>query len=92
MAVKKTRRVISKVVASNSTYIDPLNCDSTVSYKIIKRGSSRAWGSVQLSDCTRKIEWYFGNDQPVDKINNAIAVLEEFRDALVKIRKDRRAK
>lgn len=75
------RKKVRKVIATNSAYLDPLYCDSTISYKIID-GSQRIWGSVQLADCSRKIDWYFGNDNPVDKIEKAIALLEEFRDEL----------
>lgn len=77
MSVRRNPR---KLISSNSAYIDPLYCDSTVSYKIID--GLRVWGSVELSDCSQKIEWYFGNDRPVEKVERAIKLLEEFRDEL----------
>lgn len=78
MAVKKRTRIVSKVLATDSTYIDPINCDSIVSYKVIKR--RRVSGSVQLADCYRKIEWYFSSDKKsIGKIDKAIEVLQQFR-------------
>lgn len=82
MAVRKRKRA-PKVVATNSAYIDPLGCDSTISYKVID-GSMRVYGTVQLADCSRKIEWHFGNEPlSVAKITNAIDLLDEFRTALI---------
>lgn len=79
MATKKT----STLVASESKYIDPLSCDSLVSYKVVN-GGRRVWGSVQLADCSRKIEWYFGGSRPssLAKIDNAIELLQRFREEL----------
>lgn len=71
----------AKLIASSSAYIDPLNCDSTIQYKIIN-GVRRVWGSMQIADCARKVEWYFGNDHPIEKLDRAIAVMQEFRDEL----------
>jgi hypothetical protein len=39
----------SKVVATDSAYIDPIGCESTVSYKVISNPSLS--GLIQLSDC-----------------------------------------
>lgn len=86
-AAKKVRRV-PKIVASVSAYLDPLGCDSTVSYKVINSGR-RVWGSILLSDCGRKIEWYFGIERPLHKIDKAIAMLQEFRAAFVGAQKSR---
>jgi hypothetical protein len=80
------------VVAHNSAYIDPLDCDSTVSYKVIDR-PGRTTGSVQLADCSRKIEWYFnGDENPVKKIDKAIEMLEEFRKAFTGAQRARRTR
>lgn len=68
------------VVAAASTYIDPADCDSTISYKVVR--GSRLWGSVQLSDCNRKIDWFFRNDKTsLSKIDRAIEALQAFRAA-----------
>lgn len=76
---KKAVRRASKVHAAASTYIDPLNCDSTVSYKIVT-SNSRLWGSVQLADCTRKIDWYFRADRTsLVKVDRVIEALQAFR-------------
>ena len=74
------RKKVPKVIATNSAYLDPLYCDSTISYKIID--GSRVWGSAQLADCSRKIEWYFNDKEPIEKIERAISMLEQFRDEL----------
>jgi hypothetical protein len=73
-------RTIHKVHASASTYIDPLDCDSIISHKVVTRGTRSLYGSVQLSDCNRKIEWYFGNSKSaVAKVDKAIEALQAFR-------------
>lgn len=87
MATRK--RYTRKVIASASAYIDPLNCESTVSYKVID-ASTRVWGSIQLADCTRKIEWYFGDDISIDKISKAITMLNDFKEALIIAKEDRK--
>lgn len=82
MATRRTAvKYTPKVIASASTYIDPLVADSTVSYKVIQ-GPRHLWGTVQLSDCNRKIEWYFNGRGSPDKINVAIQYLTDFREAL----------
>jgi Iap family predicted aminopeptidase len=79
-----------KLVASSSAYIDPLNADSTVSYKVLV--SDSVWGSVLLTDCTRKIEWYFGVDDSIEKVDRAVAMLQEFKAAYLAAKKKRKAK
>jgi hypothetical protein len=76
MAVRK-RKVVRKVLVANSTYINPLDCDSTISYKIIS-GSRGTYGSMQLADCGRKIDWYFGKlDLP--KLDKVVETMQNFR-------------
>lgn len=76
------RRTTRKLVAAASAYIDPTGCDSTVSYKVVH--GARLYGSVALSDCSRKIEWYFYNDKDaLPKIDKAIEMLQAFRTAFV---------
>lgn len=74
---------VNTLVTSGSTYIDPVGCDSTISYKIINR-PRHLYGSVQLADCNHKIEWYFGGvyKDSLAKADKAIATFQEFRDAL----------
>lgn len=80
MATRK--RDTRKVIAHNSTYIDPLNCDSKISYKIID-ASNRLWGSVDLTDCEHKISWWFSKEEPLTKLDKAIEMLTEFRSQLI---------
>ena len=82
MTTRKRIKIVPKVIASSSVYIDPVGCDSTVSYKVIN-GSNHVWGSVQLADCSRKIEWSFWKNDKVDKIDKAIETLKEFRTTFV---------
>lgn len=85
--VKKKPRITRKLFISDSTYLDPLDCDSTISYKVIRR-SRHVSGSVQLADCYRKIEWYFANNnQALPKIDKAIEYMKAFRAAFVEARK-----
>lgn len=89
MTVKKKTQRTPKLIATNAAYIDPLHCDSTISYKVVK-GARAVWGSVQITDCNRKVEWYFGSRcEPVDKVSKAISMLEEFRTALSTARAER---
>ncbi len=77
-----------KTLFAESIYIDPANCDSQVSYKINRTsyGDPERPGinaSVLLSDCSRRIEWYFnGDDEYIEKIDRAIDLLNVFRDLL----------
>lgn len=69
--------------ATESAYIDPLNCNSTVSYKISTDSYARLSAEVELADCNRKINWYFDGDKSgVAKMDAAIAMLKRFRTAL----------
>lgn len=72
----------SNLVSAKSVLLDPLTCGSAVSY-IITKGSRRISGDVHLSDCDRKVKWYFGYESSIDKIDNAIRTLTEFRDEFI---------
>lgn len=88
---KKRVPTVPKLVASSAVYIDPLNCDSTITWKIVSR--KNLWGDVQLADCNKKIEWFFANhNEAEDKINLAIATLTEFRDKFVAARAARKVR
>lgn len=84
-----TRSRTRKVIAHNSTYIDPLQCDSKVSYKIID-SSTRLWGSVDLTDCEHKISWWFSREEPIAKLDKAIEMLTEFRVKMIEAQEERR--
>jgi hypothetical protein len=86
MAVRSAR-----LVASDSVYIDPLNCDSKVSYKIIDN-YKHTWGEVQLTDCDKQISWWFGTKVNLDKIDRAIEALTTFKQTLTQARLDRKTR
>lgn len=73
------KKVIPRIYAAEAVWLDPLECDSTIAYKVIRR-SRRAWATVQLADCQRKIEWYFSSDKNgLAKLDKAIATLQACR-------------
>jgi hypothetical protein len=78
-------RILRKLYASDIMFIDPLECESTVGYHVTKRGT-KVSGNIDLSDCQRKISWYFGNDA-IAKIDNAIKILTDFKKAYVAAKK-----
>lgn len=81
-----------KLVAAQSAYLDPLHCDSQIAYKVVE-GARGIWGSVQLSDCQHKLEWYFNTTAASDKtkIDKAIDMLTEFRTLLQSARTEQKA-
>jgi hypothetical protein len=81
MAVRRTK----KLYASGIAFLDPTDCDSIVGYHVTKRGNYLS-GTVDLSDCNRKITWYFSytNKNSLPKIDVAIKMLESFRTELRK--------
>jgi hypothetical protein len=73
-----------KLIASDIILLDPLDCGSTVGYTV-RRGRHGVDGDISLSDCNRKIEWFFSNDSgSVEKIDRAIRILQGFRAAFIK--------
>lgn len=80
MAIRKVQR---KLYASEAAYLDPLDCGSLIGYSVIK-GRRGITGEVDLTDCNRKITWYFGgsNSNRFKKIDKAIELLENFKAAL----------
>ena len=86
------RRLMRRLlISTDSAYIDPIGCDSTISYKVVK--GKRLSGNVQLADCNRKIDWYFHNDKTaLSKIDKAIEMLEAFREEFAKAQKAGRTK
>lgn len=71
----------------NHVYLDPSECGSEVGYYITtsdytdkKTGKTEYSinATVSLADCNRKIDWSF-HSEAVDKIDEAIAMLQEFR-------------
>jgi hypothetical protein len=80
-----------KVLAHSSVYIDPGDCDSKVSYKIIQHDESESGKTyvsctVELADCSRTISWYFADKDGLEKIDAALAQLKAFRKDFVKFK------
>ena len=74
----------------NNVFIDPQNCGSSIGYRIvIEEGYARksddikpmvVRATVTLADCSHKIDWEFRTEEAeVEKIDEAIRVLQEFR-------------
>lgn len=79
---KRTR----KLLASDIAMIDPADCGSTVGYAITRTRHGLS-AEVELSDCNRKINWYFADSaDAVIKIVRAIILLKEFHAEFVKAR------
>lgn len=87
----------TKVVAAVAVYLDPSDCDSIVAYKILwekysEEADAKLNATVTLSDCSRSIDWYFGNKSEsggVVKIDKAIDALIAFRKKFVaEVKKD----
>jgi hypothetical protein len=82
---------MGKVLAHSSVYIDPADCDSKVSYKIIQREDSESGktyisSTIGLADCSRTISWYFADKDGLEKIDAALAQLKAFRKDYVKFK------
>lgn len=80
------RRIVPVVYATRAEYIDPLDCDSIIAYSITRR-RRQLNSSINLSDCNRKIMWYFEDDQSsIKKIDKVIELLTSFRREFVSAR------
>lgn len=80
--------VVSKVYATQAKYLDPTDCGSLVAYSITGRRCLNA--SIDLSDCHRKITWYFestGINKSLEKIDTVINLLTDFKRDLLEARK-----
>lgn len=76
------RRIVS---AHEIEYIDPSDAGSTIGFRIL-RSDRGIWADVDLTDCNRKIEWYFtsqAKSRSIQKVDRAIEVLTRFRAAFV---------
>lgn len=82
---------MTKLTQSNIKYIDPADCGSAVGFRVNDElDDDKEYSSidvtVDLSDCHRDIHWTFWIDEenhPLEKIDNAIAVLQECRAVIV---------
>lgn len=74
------RIVKPKLFATRAEYLDPIGCDSFIGYNIVRTRRGRFHATVDLGDCNRKIQWFFGKENTsLEKIDRAIAVLDQFR-------------
>ena len=65
-------------VASKIDFLSPTDCDSTVAYKIILGRYHE--GVMSLTDCERKIGWYFRLDKDgLAKIDKVLEIVTAFR-------------
>lgn len=83
------------ITQQNSKFIDPENCGSSVGYYITtaeytpkdKPTKYSMNATVVLTDCSHKIDWGFGPDYGVEKVDAAIALLQEFRKKYIETEK-----
>ena len=81
----------------NNVFIDPENCGSSVGYYITvneytpkdkpKPIEYSISATVVLTDCTHKLDWSFIEEDSIDKIDSAIAMLQEFRKKYIEVEK-----
>lgn len=74
------KRSQPELLAASIIQLDPVDCGSTVGYKIVK--GRDLWAEVDLSDCNRKIQWSFYSrnaEAGIVKIDKAIEILTKFR-------------
>ena len=84
------KRLTRKLLANDIVMLDPYDCGSTVGYTITRSRHGLS-GEIELTDCTRKIVWYFAdNDHCSDKIDRAIKMLTDFRAAFIKARRGKK--
>jgi hypothetical protein len=84
MTTEKKEKKPAVVYGTGHRFLDPMNCGSTIAYRIIRDDWEDFSADVTLTDCNRKIEWHFDNqDTAVEKIDNAIEALHEFRKAFI---------
>ena len=81
--------------SQNSVFIDTQNCGSSVGYYINVNEYKHKdepvnysiSANVVLADCAHKIDWGFGEKDSVEKIDAAIAMLQEFRKKYIETQK-----
>jgi hypothetical protein len=81
-----TARITRKLIASEITYLSPLDCGSTIGYSITK-GRRGLHGNIDLSDCNRHITWSFYKNNGISKIDKAIELLTNFKNEFAKAQK-----
>lgn len=88
--ISARKKTTPKIHAAEAVWLDPLECDSTIAYKVITRRRG-PWATVQLADCQRKIEWYFtGDKKGLAKLDKAIAALQACRATIASVQTAKR--
>ena len=72
-----------KLLASNVKLLDPKDCDSIVTYILCRGRRGNLTGTVDLSDCSRKIQWFFDKDD-FSKVCCLVEFFEEFKTQFCK--------
>jgi len=75
----------------NNVFIDPENCGSSIGYYITvseykpkdKPTEYSVQAIVVLTDCGHKLDWSFSEEGALEKIDAALAMLQEFRKKYV---------
>ena len=83
------------IVQQNNVFIDPENCGSSIGYYITtsaykpkdKPPTYSTNATVVIADCDHKIDWSFGGEKSIEKIDVAIHMLQEFRKKYVEVEK-----
>jgi len=86
----------TKIFKSEIEFIDPEQCGSILGYKVCMQTSSynqvsSVYGTIELGDCNRRISWEIESDNDgknaVTKLNNAIRMLTQARNAVISANK-----
>lgn len=72
-----------KLYAEGVVQLDPMDCGSSIAYAVVRGRRGHLTGDLDLSDCNRKIHWYFDRTD-LPKIDRVINILTEFRAAFAK--------
>jgi len=78
-----TKKYKEELQDSHVVYIDPVDCGSTVGYRVKLSGSTTmsVQAEVELSDYSRTINWSFYGPNSLTKIDIAIEALTRFRNS-----------
>ena len=83
------------IVQQNNVFIDPDNCGSSIGYYITtsehkpkdKPPFYLTDAIVVIANCAHKIDWSFGGEGAIEKVDAAIHMLQEFRKKYVEVKK-----
>ena len=74
-----------ELIASEIVLLDPLDCGSSIGYTVLQSPRYGVNGEIMMTDCNRKIEWYFSarDADPIAKIDHAINIMSRFRTEFI---------